>query len=174
MLLPYSYIYIPTLSEQDLCAWCEIRYYWVYAIRTYFPPFEFSYFGVILIVKGGLRTLKSPQLCILLLSHIQWPNVLTFDTFVYIRRKAAYEKRKKEEEDAQKKKASLMDKFGGKATSVGPIGPKKTVAGGSTRMMVQNPATIKAKLLEWSQRCARGYPVSWEFKPESIVAVWLR
>ncbi|PIK33700.1 putative smoothelin isoform X5, partial [Apostichopus japonicus] len=74
------------------------------------------------------------------------------------RRKAAYEKRKKEEEDAQKKKASLMDKFGGKATSVGPIGPKKTVAGGSTRMMVQNPATIKAKLLEWSQRCARGYP----------------
>ncbi|PIK35752.1 hypothetical protein BSL78_27420 [Apostichopus japonicus] len=73
------------------------------------------------------------------------------------RRKAAYEKRKKEEEDAQKKKASLMDKFGGKATSVGPTGPKKTVAGGSTRMMVQNPATIKAKLLEWSQRCARGY-----------------
>lgn len=77
-----------------------------------------------------------------------------------IRRKAAYEKRKKEEEEAKVKKASLMDKFGGKASSVGPVGPRKTVAGGSTRMMAQNPATIKAKLLEWSQRCSKGYPVS--------------
>ncbi|KAJ8042711.1 Smoothelin [Holothuria leucospilota] len=73
------------------------------------------------------------------------------------RRKAAYEKKKKEEAEAAKKKANLMDKFGGKATTVGPAGPKKTVAGGSTRMMAQNPATIKAKLLEWAKRCTRGY-----------------
>ncbi|XP_038059621.1 smoothelin-like isoform X2 [Patiria miniata] len=65
-----------------------------------------------------------------------------------------YERKKKEMEAAKKKKDALMNKFGGKAQE----GESGGFGRGTGMQAVPNASTIKQKLLEWCQRCARGYP----------------
>ncbi|XP_022108818.1 smoothelin-like isoform X2 [Acanthaster planci] len=64
-----------------------------------------------------------------------------------------FDRKKREMEAAKKKKEALMNKFGGKADAEsGGFGK------GTGMQAVPNASTIKQKLLEWCQRCARGYP----------------
>ena len=69
------------------------------------------------------------------------------------RKQDDYDRKKREIEAAKKKKDALMNKFGGKADESGGFGK------GTGMSAVPNANTIKQKLLEWCQRCARGYPV---------------
>ncbi|XP_033627802.1 microtubule-associated protein futsch-like [Asterias rubens] len=68
------------------------------------------------------------------------------------RKQDDYDRKKREIEAAKKKKDALMNKFGGKADESGGFGK------GTGMSAVPNANTIKQKLLEWCQRCARGYP----------------